>query len=617
MPRPRLCFHRRGRRPALALLVGLLSLLSGALALAQPPVGQPEPATGPAQNRVRVFLPLIASPRSPAPAGAPLIEVFKLSSAAGPMAAEVELRWQVRGATSLRVEPAPGPVTGTSLTVFPVATTTYTLTATNAKGSVTATATYTVNALPAPNPITVAARFDAGRAAAANIGPAGGAVTATGADGTRYTLSVPPAALVHTEAITLTPVAALDSLPFPVQGAHAVRIAPEGLLFVEPATLTITPPAAPAGPQLGFAFAGAGAEFHLRGVDRAGAELQQAGGASSQSVVTARSYGTTTPNAGANLSALTSRLPSDPVDAVEHVTVTEDVTPWAGPFTIFDQWVQPLLEIAVADPAQVDAAAQRYISWRSSIRGYEERFNAEISEANLLLGEALRKAGALASERCNQGRPAQGFALQRYMAYARRFGLANTRAALEGRLSKCWVFEVTFQSRMDQAWEGLSALYELRSKAQLAYRPGSNIVGIGPLAWQRFDIGPLDPGCVKAVTAFEGSAFLAEGTGLGLTLTPVSRTSPNVSFQLSYEVGEPTVHWTVTCPDQPTVPFSSPVWWVMYGEFHRDEREGQVFTARADNVSPNSFPGWIYTNALPNGELTERTEIALKHTPAP
>lgn len=625
MSRPRALFHGRRRWPALALLVGLLSLLGGALALAQPPAGPPLPTALPAQSAARVFLPQLTSPEAPAPAGAPVIEAFQLSSAAGPLAAEVELRWRVRGATSLRVEPGVGDARGAaSATVYPVATTTYTLTATNDKGSVTATATYTVDAPPTPNPLTVAARFDAGRAAAASIGPAGGSITAIGADGTSYTLSVPPEALVHTEAITLTPVAAIDGMPFAATDVRAVRIAPEGLLFIEPATLTFAPPVVPAGPQVGFAFQGAGAEFHLRSLLGGGEAPLAQTGAPALSVTSARSYGAAPAPGPVQLAPLVRRAPSNPSDAFEHTynaAVDKALSATARRLLLvsqlrdeYDYFLSVQLE-GSPERFDIDVAARSYIDWRARAGGVEELLRDRISKANLLLGEALRKAGELASERCSQGRPAQGFALQRYMAYAKRFGLVNTRAALEERLSKCWVFEVVFQSRMDQASDGVSALYELRSKVELAYRPGSGIVGVAPLTWQRFDIGPLGPGCVKAITAFESSAFLAEGAGLGLTLTPVSRTSPNVSFQLSYEVGEPTVKWTVTCPEQPSVPFSSPLWWVMYGEFHRDERAGQVFTARTANVNPNSFPGWIYTNALPSGEITERTEIALKHTP--
>jgi hypothetical protein len=91
----------------------------------------------------------------------------------------------------------------------------------------------------------VAVTADAQRAAQAVVGPAGGTVTTTAADGTRYTLTVPRGALPTPTAITLTPVTALTGVPVPVTLVAAVQGAPEGLRFARPATLTIELPAPP------------------------------------------------------------------------------------------------------------------------------------------------------------------------------------------------------------------------------------------------------------------------------------------------------------------------------------------------------------------------------------
>ncbi len=58
------------------------------------------------------------------------------------------LVWNVTGAESLSLTPGPGTVTGPSATVFPTATTVYTLTASNAAGSVTRNITITVDGAP-------------------------------------------------------------------------------------------------------------------------------------------------------------------------------------------------------------------------------------------------------------------------------------------------------------------------------------------------------------------------------------------------------------------------------------------------------------------------------------
>ncbi len=77
---------------------------------------------------------------------APVIGNFKASPSTTQSGQPVTLIWSVSGATALNISPAPGSVSGGSVTVNPTATTTYTLTATNSIGSMSATTTVTVTA---------------------------------------------------------------------------------------------------------------------------------------------------------------------------------------------------------------------------------------------------------------------------------------------------------------------------------------------------------------------------------------------------------------------------------------------------------------------------------------
>ncbi|WNG38507.1 hypothetical protein F0U61_36110 [Archangium violaceum] len=79
----------------------------------------------------------------------PVIRRFSATPVAINLGQSTTLSWSVAGATSMSIEPGVGTVTGTSVTVRPTATTTYTLTAVNELGSVTATTTVTVNQPPA------------------------------------------------------------------------------------------------------------------------------------------------------------------------------------------------------------------------------------------------------------------------------------------------------------------------------------------------------------------------------------------------------------------------------------------------------------------------------------
>jgi hypothetical protein len=107
------------------------------------------------------------------------------------------------------------------------------------------------------------------RAASALIGPAGGTVAATGSDGTRFSLTIPPRALRAATRVRLTPVERIRG--FPLKGRRvAVQFSPDGLALLEPATLRMTLARAPDGKFAGFAYDGSGRDFTLDVVRRSG-----------------------------------------------------------------------------------------------------------------------------------------------------------------------------------------------------------------------------------------------------------------------------------------------------------------------------------------------------------
>lgn len=76
----------------------------------------------------------------------PSISNFSAEMTSLPVGQSTVLKWQSTGATSLSLNNGIGSVTGTSATVAPLVTTTYTLTAINASGQATASTTVTVSA---------------------------------------------------------------------------------------------------------------------------------------------------------------------------------------------------------------------------------------------------------------------------------------------------------------------------------------------------------------------------------------------------------------------------------------------------------------------------------------
>src|SRR5207248_6000221 len=122
--------------------------------------------------------------------------------------------------------------------------------------------------------VTLQVVLDPGHASSALVTSKGGAVTATGTDGTKYTLVVPAGALFGEETVTMTPLASATGLPLSGGLIGAVHLAPEGLQFQEIAVLTIEPAVALQGKKIhAFGYEGTGTDFHLQPVRTNGTAL--------------------------------------------------------------------------------------------------------------------------------------------------------------------------------------------------------------------------------------------------------------------------------------------------------------------------------------------------------
>ncbi len=103
--------------------------------------------------------------------------------------------------------------------------------------------------------IDVVVTLDAGKKVEAVVPAEGGTVSATGADGTVYSLDIPKDALPTETTIGLTPVTKLDGMPFGGEPTYAVQLSPDGLFLYNVAVLTITPARAiPMDEQLMFGY---------------------------------------------------------------------------------------------------------------------------------------------------------------------------------------------------------------------------------------------------------------------------------------------------------------------------------------------------------------------------
>lgn len=164
-----------------------------------------------------------------------------------------------------------------------------------------------------PRPARVRPKLDASRIATADIGRAGGAVTATGVDGTRFTLTLPAGALLDPTAVSLTPLTSAGKLPMGARGLRAVEIGPAGRDLLKPATLAIAPPTLPGKAVLtAFGFDAGGKQFHLTPVSRSGTEA-------TVRVFELQGIGIGSAAAGARYLFSRSRVPTSLIDQLEQV----------------------------------------------------------------------------------------------------------------------------------------------------------------------------------------------------------------------------------------------------------------------------------------------------------
>ena len=118
------------------------------------------------------------------------------------------------------------------------------------------------------NPVNVTVVLDKKQTASEKISTNGGTVSLTSADGSKFTLEVPPGALDTETTITMTAVKSMDGAPLDSKTPTAVQLEPSGLFFNELVTLTVVPAKAiPIKEQIIFGYEGDGKDYHLAVVD--------------------------------------------------------------------------------------------------------------------------------------------------------------------------------------------------------------------------------------------------------------------------------------------------------------------------------------------------------------
>lgn len=259
-------------------------------------------------------------------------------------------------------------------------------------------------ATPTPNPVNTEVKLDEQRSSSAVISPDGGTLSVEGADGTKFTLTFPKDALSNEETITLTPITAINGLPFSGGLASGVQMAPEGLRLLQPVVLTIESPktvAATGFETVAFAYHQNGEGLYLNPSEAKGniltLEVWHFSGAGA------------TQGTPAEIQAQQQRVPSNAEDAftqrVQNYLARErqaqlmgqptdpDIQRTMGEFLreAYDRFIAPQLPIALQDCAAAPSILSKALGWLRQVQllGYDAQFQAESAKITETMSQAI------------------------------------------------------------------------------------------------------------------------------------------------------------------------------------------------------------------------------------
>ena len=494
----------------------------------------------------------------------------------------------------------------------------------------------------------VTAHADSGRAVSNVISPEGGTISATAADGTLFTLTLPDGALLSEETITLTPVASIDHFPLSGGLSAAVELEPEGLLLFQPATLVIhSPVPIPAGQEITFGWRGTGQEFFLFPPDPLGTS------SISLHLTHFSGYGAGR-GTGADLAAQLARVPADPEDRLaqelQGPAAEERSVARSGSASV---QAQALGSIGPSSKASAQAKAIQtetaYLNtvliphlptncsddWKSYLNDLEW-FRIQVisltgSDANL-----LSSASALFDKvirllvtcydtdysNCKSALDAnQGIEMFRIFQALR--GEKSSGLVVAGKISSCLTFKLEFTSFIQETeFMGLEFAFNHRVSAEVPNVVLSPFASDAPQpvsAELKYDQASYtghinhDSGCTLE-TAGDSSVFQFKKLTADFNVFQ-SDALPSDWLAMEYDPGHPGYTFTLACPQSPIQIVREARWRDIY-EAERHEFTGTFHAVDWTRVQLSGVFAVVKYEPPPDILQTDEISVlTLKHTP--
>jgi hypothetical protein len=500
----------------------------------------------------------------------------------------------------------------------------------------------TTTEVPAPDPLTpadprsVAPVADPANATTATIGTAGGTLTATGADGSSFTLTIPVGALAGDIAITLTPVASVGGLPLSGGAAAAVDIAPDGLALMKPATLAIAPANAPAtADQRGFSWHDdASHEVYLRDLaPKAAIEM---------TLEHFSGYGV---GSGAPTAAWT---PSRALDRIEQSTaqylIAERNRVLAGGepdpslstqitnllVAEYDLRVKPRMQAAETDEHLATSAIQLGYGWarQAAILGSSENPDPQLAsrsaEVDASVRRILRYAFDRTVEKCMAGEPAYAQRLVAFERWSQILGYGLPDGLEKAR--QCLSFQLTVDATDDVNYSFESYNEHVVVDHMPVRVDATDFVARGSqqLTFPAWNASGGANGCTIEPAGVDTDTFTVNSLtmqfNLFTELGPDGRETDVIlppDITLKVNPGLPHEHVLAHCPKGDSQILDINIWllsWAVLEQPRLDPSNGD-YTFTQLQTTGDSAPWAQATFDLTSGMVHQHLEFRLDHTP--
>jgi hypothetical protein len=495
---------------------------------------------------------------------------------------------------------------------------------------------------------------DAASAISAALDQTGGTIVAHGADGSAFTLEIPPDALDGPQTITMTPVSRIDRLPYSGGLVAGVELEPAGLHLLVPATLTIAPASNPTPPNYILTYAYARSGENLINYPRLDKD------AIAIPILHFSGYGAGSGTAG---DAAASDTPAGPLELYIHqyagarflrmlnLITDDELTERA--IQIFtdaynDVVVRQLNDVREScDKAELELAMRTAFDFLRFIQlwgfGEDPRMEGFTPQVFDLADQILRACQQKAYDRCvSRDDP---FEIVNMMAIARQLQLlgdedvALTTFIENGLMESCLRFEIDFESKVVEEFHTTNGTSTTRMKYRAQHIPlrfnyaGNNF---GRSIWEggctvapelvevELPVSLAAAHCQITTDAGDGW-FNAAAAWIGVMGDPSAS-----AVKLLYDPGKPTVTAKLVCSGQNPANFPVFQWYVDYLDFHHGEFSagygGALFNASnweqlryGPGPSQNGefFAKKSYEREFVDIDTvkTEQTWFFLKHTP--